>query len=162
MLVASSSVSDSCMRILPTDPSFVPDPVVEARFMQAVERVVPQAEGVEVIEVPEIEFVDAGGNWSGVRCPHCLADLAAFENGQWWGNRMDESYKATHFADRRVDLPCCGTTSDLANLDYLWNSGFAKWWVDCFNPGRAELTADEVERLSEQLGHAVHVVYQRI
>jgi hypothetical protein len=66
-----------------------------------VERVVPQAEGPEVIEVPEIEFVDAGGNWSGVQCPHCLADLEAFENGQWWQNRMTESYEGTHFADRR-------------------------------------------------------------
>ena len=155
-------MSDSWFRILPTDPTFAPTLQESARFVDDVRAVMPDAGSIEVVSRDEIEFVDAGGNWEGVRCPRCAAHLSSLEAGQWWQNRMNESYESTHFADRRLDLPCCRVESDLADLDYVWYAGFAKWWVDCLNPGRDRLSNEELAALGARLGHTVHVVYRHI
>jgi hypothetical protein len=155
-----AEVSDDWFRILPTDPAFAPSTQVAARFVDEVRAIVPDAETIAVVGGDEIEFVDAGGNLEGVRCPRCGADLASLEGGQWWQNRMTASYEATHFADRRLDLPCCRAESDLADLDYVWHTGFARWWADCMNPARDRLSGEEVESLGLRLGIAVHVVYR--
>jgi hypothetical protein len=154
-------VSENWLRILPTDPAFAPRPQLTARFVDAVRAVVPDAEKIEIVSRDEIEFVDPGGNWEGVRCPRCAADYS-LESRQWWQNRMDQSYEATHFADRRLDLPCCRVESDLADLNYVWNAGFAKWWVDCRNPGRGRLSQEELDALGVSLGHTVHIVYRHV
>lgn len=57
----------------------------------------------------------------------------------------------------------CGVPGDLNNLDFAqWAVAFARWWVDCMNPGVEVLDDAVVAGLVELLGHPVTVVYRHL
>lgn len=119
----------------------------------------PIATEVTVKTPDDIAFVDAGVNQGSARCRACGEEL---DDG-WWAAAMGESYERSAFADRRVVLPCCGTVADLNELDYGdWPVAFARWWVDCLNPGVGRLSEAQVQTLATAIGQPVTVVYRHI
>src|SRR5207244_404446 len=101
----------------------------------------------------EVVFVDAGGNWEGVRCPVCDADLE-----EWWADAVDKSYQ-THFQHLDVVLPCCGAVISLNDLKYPWAVGFARFVLSARDPDIPELPREGVAALEKVLGCGVRAIW---
>ncbi|MGH9226370.1 MAG: hypothetical protein ACRD2W_21860 [Acidimicrobiales bacterium] len=152
-------MSDDWIRIVPSEPSFVPSGVSARALIALVSRMMPSAEEVTVETSDEVAFVDAGANQGPALCPRCGSEL----DHEPWAAAMTESYEASAFKDRRVVLPCCSAACDLNDLDYGdWPVAFARWWVDCMNPNLGRLADEQVRGLAAALGHTVTIVYQHI
>ena len=100
-----------------------------------------------------VEFVDQGGNFEGVYCPVCGADL-----GEWWPAAMDRAH-AGHFADLAVTAPCCGAALSLNDLRYEWPAGFARFVLEAMNPGVPDLPATTLAELEQRLGAPLRVIW---
>ena len=133
------------MRIIPTEPGFVPSASARERATAVLRRALPLADDIASHVSAEIRFVDCGANFETVRCPYCGADL-----GEWWAEVM-EIGQEQHFRDLRVTTPCCGTASALNRLVYSAPAGFARYVVEVLNPG--------VDRLPERVKHQLEQVF---
>ena len=152
-------MSDDWIRIVPSDPDHVPSDERAQAAVSAVEALISSAEDVTIHAADQIVFIDAGENQGSARCPQCGADL----EDAWWAGAMSDSYERSHFAVRRVVLPCCSALSDLNELDYgQWPVTFGRWWIDCRNPAEGRLAEHQIRQLSEVLGHPVRIVYRHI
>jgi hypothetical protein len=146
-------MSDIWLRIIPSDPKYVP-PAAAAREAEASFRgMVRGAEQVAGRHAGTIEFVDCGSNLESARCPACGQDL--LEDDSWQG-LMDEASESG-FAKLSVVAPCCGTNISLNDVKYDWPCGFASFVLEAMNPG-GELTEQQVAELASKLGCAVRVV----
>jgi hypothetical protein len=145
------------LKLIPTDPWFVPSEprwsVAAARFHQFA----PKAESVETSSTATIQFVDAGGNFERVRCPACAADIT-----QWWIAAMDEAWQV-HFANLSVTLPCCWIATSLNDLQYEWPAGFARFTLAARNPSLGSgLAQEKLDELQAILGCRLRQVFVRI
>jgi hypothetical protein len=122
------SMSDTFLRIIPTDPVFVP--TFEAGEMARLKLIelLPAADEVEKIQFAEIQFVDQGGNFERLLCPYCKADLT--QHMSKWFDAASQS----RFTARKVSLPCCANSADLNDLDWQWPAGFATFMLEAKNP----------------------------
>src|SRR5947208_13577698 len=105
-------MSDNYLRLLPIDPRYVPTRTEAADALAAFASISPGCDDVRTREEPDVTFVDAGSNFSAVRCPACGAELAIVP---WWQGEMDRAYR-TRFEDLAVVPPCCGTPTTLNEL----------------------------------------------
>jgi hypothetical protein len=119
-------VSDDWTILVPTDPAYMPTQDQRDRAWHTVATFVPESSPRwELSEDPV--FVDAGGNWSGVRCPDCGAAL----DDEWWSTAVGVAYEG-RFRDLHIEMPCCGVTGSLNDLTDPWPVAF----------GRARLVLD--------------------
>ncbi|MGB6159345.1 MAG: hypothetical protein WBH45_13750, partial [Acidobacteriaceae bacterium] len=103
-------------------------------------------------------FVDCGENHERTTCPVCGADVE-----KNWSRWMNNSYRQSRFQDRKVVVPCCGTTVDLNDLVYQFPMAFASWSIELRNPDPAIFMSAEDERIIEAaLGAPVRQVLARI
>lgn len=152
-------MSDDWIRVVPADPTHVPTAGREQALRSALHDLIPSAEDVGVQVAEDVTFIDAGANQDMVRCPDCGVDL----DDDWWAAALSKSYAESGFADRSVVVPCCGALSDLNELDYgEWPIAFARWWIDCRNPGTGRLSPAQNRMLADALGHPVTIVYRHI
>jgi DNA-directed RNA polymerase subunit N (RpoN/RPB10) len=149
-------MSDSYLRLIPTDPGWRPDDVALRRAVRVLRELVPEADRVRGRQHEGVVFVDAGSNAERVDCPACGAELAE----DWWAGRLDRAGRpsAGAFTDLAVTTPCCETRTTLNDLDYVWPAGFATAVVEARNPGRGWLTPDERARVEQALGHPLREV----
>ena len=150
-------MSDNFLRVLPATPEYRPKRGQARRVVAALKRMAPDARTIDLIDTGEITFVDCGANFEAVRCPGCGSDLAL----DWWGDAMTVAYE-TGFSDLGITTPCCTLAVSLNDLAYDWPQGFASWWVEARNPGRGELSDDEVRSLADALGHAIRIVWTHV
>jgi hypothetical protein len=78
-------MSDNWLQFIPTDPYFQPSVEAAEDARELLATFVPDSEEVTVDPKETVEFFHPGGNWSGVNCPGCDADLeewCAFIEGQ--------------------------------------------------------------------------------
>lgn len=150
-------MSDNYLRVIPTDPSFVPPRDRAEALLSAVRDLAPNAESVAAIACDSVEFVDAGGNFESIRCHLCGAGL----DMAWWSDGMDAAW-ASRFDDLGVVLPCCRVEASLNDLGYEWPQGFARWRVQAMNPSRGELTRAEVQDLESALAHDIRVIWTHV
>jgi hypothetical protein len=149
-------MSDSFLRLIPTDPAWRPDDVALRRAVRVLRQLVPDATAVRGQVHDGTVFVDAGGNAERVDCPACGAEL----DQAWWAARLDRAWRpaAGAYADLAVTTPCCETRTTLNDLDYVWPAGFATAVIEARNPGRGWLTPDERARVEAALGHPLREV----
>ena len=121
-------MSDHYLRIVPADPRFVPTQECEDLATSRLREVLPGV-AVRARRFGEIQFVDQGGNFERVLCPHCHATIAM----EAWHTWMDRSY-SSGFADLTGQTPCCNRPSDLNSLTYEWPAGFASFVLEAINP----------------------------
>ena len=139
-------MSDSYLRYVPSNPHFQPtqdDAVAATALLRSL---LPQAQAVNSTFYENIEFVDAGGNWSGVHCPACGTDAEA-----WWDDAVSEAAE-TQFSSLMVQARCCGATVSLNELRYGWPVAFASFVLEAENPSSAGLSAPQLEKLASVLG----------
>lgn len=145
-------VSDNFLRLIPSDPEWTPE-VSPDGALELLTRLVPDAESVNVEIRDGVEFFDSGGNFVGLRCPLCNAQL----DQAWWAAKMATA-AASGFADLHVDTPCCGAQTSLNELRYDWPAGFARFVIELLNPGRSWLDASELSLVAAAIGCPVRQV----
>lgn len=150
---SSGRLSDTFLRIIPSDPTCVPSALARERALGVLRRAVPLAEDVAWQVTDEVRFVDAGANFETVSCPACGADLA-----EWWSLIMEVAHEQ-QFRDLRVTTPCCAVRTSLNELAYSVPAGFARYTLEVLNPGLGSLPESLVRRLEAALGASVRVIW---
>jgi hypothetical protein len=147
-------MSDDYMKLVPTDVSYVPSAKAQRKAVELLRAFAPDADEVSAETAEQVEFIDCGSNWSGVRCPHCGVTL----EDEWWSDAVDAS-SATGFANLAVDLPCCGRPGALSDLDYIWPVGFARFTLQARNANLGgQLPAEKASQLESVLGCRLRVI----
>jgi len=139
-------MSSTVLRLIPTDPTYVPDPLAQARACDLVRELVPGAEGIEAQTHEETAFIDQGESFESVRCPHCKCDLEM----DWWQEAMGTAGESS-FENLTVRVPCCSTQTSLNDLDYHLPAGFARFVIEVTEPSLSDFIDParliEVERI---------------
>jgi hypothetical protein len=149
-------VSDNWIVFIPEDPVAEPTHEAANKACGLLKTFLPEAESVLGMFWERVIFVDAGRNWSGVRCPACSADVEA-----WWTDAMSAAAEQ-NFVSLRVTMPCCGTDASLHELDYPWPVGFASFCIEVLNPPVATTTEAQDRQLEECLGIRLKKIHRHI
>jgi hypothetical protein len=148
-------MSDTYLRYVPVTPSFVPNDAAIAIAESFVGRILTARPAASRVAA-EVEFVDAGQNWEGVRCPKCGGDAEP-----WWGDAM--SAAADHaFQDLAVQAQCCGARVALDELHYGWPVAFGRFVLEAANPSADGLSEDQLNELGSLLGCPVREIRCRV
>ena len=139
-------MSDNLLRLIPTDPHFVPDSGAQTSAIDTLRTYVPDAHDVTATVSDAIEFVDPGANLERVLCSACGTELPM----EAWQEAMGRAYD-TQFNDLAMVMPCCGAQSSLNELTYDWPAGFARFVLEAKNPNVLELAPAQRARLEEIL-----------
>jgi hypothetical protein len=163
-----SQMSDSYIRVIPTDPEWQPTVEAAAGAAEYVAGLFAgpgdHVETVEPIFYDRITLIDGGQYMADVLCPRCGAaigldwfwDLLRVRNG---GRRVGEPT----VGDLGVTVPCCGTALTLPELRFEDPVGFARFEVSAMNWTRSasELSDEELTTAGDILGHPVTQVHTR-
>jgi len=149
------SMSDNWITFIPTRPDHVPSPQAQQVARDLLAQVLPDAE-VTARVCEQIELVHPYENWSGVRCPLCKADLE-----DWYVEAVQAASESA-FADLTVITPCCGGTTNLNELDYVWPAGFSRFRIEAMNPNVKDVDAEVVKRLESILGCPLRRIWQHL
>jgi hypothetical protein len=150
------TVSDSYIRLIPTDKRWQPAPENAAAATSYVAGLFSASckDDVEEVEhefYDQITLIDAGENTTRIACSNCAGDIEV----HWFFDLVQENGAGFNSLDVRV--PCCGAIVALDSLHYDWPVGFARFEVCAMNPTRAkyELDAAELASVAALLGHPV-------
>ena len=149
-------MSDSWLKFVPTDPTARPSSASADQAVQLLESFAPEADSVSARFTEKIEFVDPGGNWSGVACAKCGADVEL-----WWRDAMDRAHSKS-FDDLRVITPCCGEATSLNELRYVAPAGFARFVIESLNPNINDLTEQQQTELANCLRLPLRKIWVRL
>lgn len=149
-------MSDSFLQFVPADPLYQPETHRAEAAKTLLMSFVPNSQKTSFDFKESVEFFDPGGNWSGVACPACGADLES-----WWADAMDVA-AASGFRRLQTDVPCCGKLISLNELNYVWPAAFGLFVLEAMNPGVSEIALDQCLALEEALGCKLLVVWSHI
>lgn len=143
------------LTVIPKDPFLVPPEANREAAFKLLCSLLPGAEEAELKVSETPEFVDCGGNFEGVFCPFCGADLA-----DSWSDYMERWWKGDH---RVLDMetPCCGRATTLNDLNYPWPQGFACVRFKFMNPAGL-LGAEECAQIEAALGTPIQVIWAHL
>jgi hypothetical protein len=147
-------MSDNWMIILPADPLLIPSPGRQEAARALLASLRPDAEP-ELRVSASPEFFDCGGNFEGIFCPFCQADIV-----EWWQEQMDKCWHG----DRRnlaVETACCSRPTSLNDVDFVPPQGLACFAIELMNGG-ADLEPSEREQVEAALGAPVRIVWRHI
>lgn len=139
-------MSDDLLRLIPTDPGFVPSAEAQNKVLQLLNSLGQWADKISLKSTDQVTFVDQGSNFERVLCPRCEWELEI----DWWQQAMSKAYE-TQFIDLDITLPCCGTKSSLNTLTYQWPAGFARFIIEILNPQK-DTNEDMMQMLEKALG----------
>ncbi|MET8152437.1 hypothetical protein ACIBSW_18730 [Actinoplanes sp. NPDC049668] len=148
-------MSDSYLRLIPTDKQWQPTPENAAAAADYVARLFAgpgdDVEEVEAEFYDRVTLIDAGENTTRISCPSCAGDIEV----DWFFRLVEENGEAFDSLDVRP--PCCAAVVTLDSLRYDWPVGFARFEVCAMNPTRAgyELDDAELADVAALLGHPV-------
>lgn len=137
-------MSDSSLKYVPKDPGFQPSRVADASATELLKEFLPQSDKVTSEFSENYEFFGPLGNWAGVRCHQCGADVET-----WFGDAVP---KALEKGVLEVTTPCCGATVSLNELTFGWNAAFGKYSLEAMNPNVEKLTEKQLKELSGRVG----------
>jgi len=139
-------MSDDWLIFIPTDPEALPSRAAADKAAELLKTFAPEAHEVVAKSSEGTEFHRGCGNWSGVNCPKCGTDVE-----DWWKDAMDRA-SASEFKNLSITTPCCGHSTTLNDLNYLWLAGFSRFVLEALNPNIRQTTAEQDQALSEALG----------
>lgn len=139
---------DNYIRLIPSDPQFVPEPNAQQAAKIVLSGFVPEAAAIEATVTNEVMLVDNGENFERVSCPYCLWEL----DEDTWAGMMDAACVRNSFPNLTTTTPCCGATTSLNDLLYEWPLGFARFVLEAENPNSMGLDDDQVGTIENVLG----------
>ncbi len=146
-------MSDTYLRIIPTDPTCVPSGLARERAVDLLQRAAPLADDIASQVSEDVRFIDAGADFETVCCPRCGMDVA-----EWWSLVMEVAHEQ-RFRDLRVTTPCCAARTSLNELVYTAPAGFARYTLEVLNPGLGSLSDSLIQRLEQALGARIRVIW---
>ena len=146
-------MSDDHLRLIPTDPYFIPHPAAIHQALDVFDRYVQAIRGTSAEVFTAVQFVDQGSNFERILCPNCRTEVAT----QWWQQAMDESYEGG-FLDLKVSTPCCGFLTTLNDLQFEWPAGFACFILEAVNP-HSDLSQQQISNIEQILGKPVRKIW---
>ena len=151
-------MSDSFIRIIPVEPTFVPTKRAQKAAAAVLRAAAPKADEVSSEADEQITFRDAGGNFDRVGCPACRKEIAV----ETWQEWMDAAYSdAGGFRLAPLITPCCKRATTLNDLDYDMPQGFSRYELRAMNIDK-ELPSTVLKKLEGVLGCKLRVIHQRI
>jgi hypothetical protein len=148
-------MSDNWVTFIPSDPDALPSRAAADKAVELLKTFAPDGEVVAKF-AERTEFHDGGGNWSGVNCPKCGADVE-----DWWGDAIDNA-SASEFKDLSITTPCCGHSTTLNDLNYVWPAGFSRFVLEAMNPNVEQTTTEQDQALSEALGLKLRKIWMHM
>ncbi|MGI5238680.1 hypothetical protein [Dactylosporangium sp. CA-139066] len=149
-------MSDSYIRLIPTDRDWQPEPAAAAAAAAYVAELLSgSGDDVERVEnqfYERVTLIDAGMYTTRITCPRCAGNIAM----DWLGALVRQNGGAS-FERLDVRVPCCNAVVELDGLHYDEPLGFARFEISAMNPTQAqgELDAGELARVTDLLGHPV-------
>jgi hypothetical protein len=144
------------IKLIPSNPEYVPDESSQQNAAKALRSYFPDARTIDCVVSDEVQYVDVGGNFEGVYCPLCAAQL---DRDGWWVKAVDDSYNASRFRDLNVSVPCCNHPISLNDLDYRMPQGFARFVISIEDAASSSVETSCAETLERILGCKVRVIY---
>ncbi len=138
-------MSTNWLKLIPTNPQYVPDPSASEQARNLFTSYLPKAREIHIEVYEHVEFINPISNLERISCPSCAQKL----DFVWWGYAMDAAFK-TRFADLQVTTPCCKSTVSLNDLHYEWPAGFARFVLEAESPG-GDLNSAQIETLENVL-----------
>ncbi|MFD0694970.1 hypothetical protein ACFQZT_12760 [Paenibacillus sp. GCM10027628] len=147
-------MSDVFLKLIPKNPEYIP---ADTKLLEIKEWIAQsvKSDKTEFILTDEVRFIDQGGNFESVSCPFCASNI---EIG-WWQRAMDKAYEDS-FHNLRIVVDCCGKSTSLNELRYVWNAGFSRFSIEIMNP-QDELKDEDFEHIEQVLGSPVSKVIAR-
>ncbi|HLH13086.1 MAG TPA: hypothetical protein VKV77_14570 [Methylovirgula sp.] len=149
-------MSDNWMIVIAADPFAKPSRERADAALEVLTALRPKAEEIELCLSDTPQFFDCGGNFEGVFCPFCQADIQ-----DWWGGALNRWSQSEDESSLSVEVPCCGRTTSLNDLDYVWPQGLACIGIELMNPG-PDLEPEERREVEAALGIKVRVIWRHI
>lgn len=152
-------MSDSLITVIPTNPTWVPQPEQETQAVDLIKEFLPDHHEF-IVERPDgITLYSGYENFESIHCPSCAT---ALDIQPWWTDQLDAAWHPdTGFSSLDTMTPCCGTATSLNDLTYHCPQGFASWAVSVRNP-LSDLDSNEIRRIEDALGHEIRIVYAHI
>lgn len=144
-------MSDTLLKIIPTEPSYVPDGLSESRGKVYLEKFFG-ANHVEFIQTQDVAFIDPGQNFEKIFCDICDSEI----DSEYWGEKVD-SASLNKFGDLTFLSPCCGNRTSLNSLRYEWPAGFARFSIQITNP-KVELSNQNIQELKVILNTPLRIL----
>ena len=149
-------MSDNWLQLVPNDPLFRPAKERAETARKLLASFVPHSDEVLAEEKDSIELFHPGGNWSGVECPLCGADIE-----KWWQEMLDV-VEGERFTNLFRVTKCCGTEVSLNELRYVWPAAFGSFALVAMNPNVEDLSTEQQAALEEQLGCGLRSVWTHL
>ena len=151
-------MSDEWISIILKDPDYVPPIEIQRAAETYFKEVTPEASQIKSQGFNEIQFFDAGGNFSSLACPYCKKDLEI----EWWQEKMDDGFVGSGFVLKEFALPCCGEKGSLNTLEYYFEQGFGKYILSAMNPNIGVLEQDTIDTFESIFRQEVKVIYRHL
>jgi hypothetical protein len=150
-------MSDYWLRLIPTDPKWLPHSDARDNALLILKTLLPRADEVTVKATDNVAFIDPGSSLEVVRCPSCGSDLDG-----WWQDAVSNAY-TTKFADLAAVTPCCEHATSLNELVWKPAAGFARFALEARNPNiGGSLPKQELSRVEDALGCTLRQVYAHL
>jgi hypothetical protein len=69
---------------------------------------------------------------------------------------------ASEFKNLSITTPCCGHSTTLNDLNYVWPAGFARFVLEVRSPNIKQTTPEQDQTLSEALGLELRKIWVHI
>ena len=145
-------MSETILKIIPTDPIHIPDSVSMDKCKLYLETLF-DANQIEFLETEHIEFIDPGQNFENVFCNICGREI----NLDYWARKVDSASINT-FNDLAFLAPCCGSPTSLNSLRYEWPAGFARFSILILNPN-VEFTDNALQELEAIINSSLRKIW---
>ena len=153
------AVSDSLTTIIPTDPTWVPEPEQESLAVDMVKEFLAEHHEFTLERPDKVTLYTGYELFESIHCPFCATEL---DIQPWWTDQLDAAWRPdTGFSALDIATPCCGRPTSLNDLTYTSTQGFASWAITVRNP-LADLYSDQIRDIEEALGHEIRIVYAHI
>lgn len=149
-------MSDNYLHLVPNDPHWQPNDTAAEQAVEIARGLFPRAEHVGVEYKDEVTFFDAGANTESVHCAFCGGDLE-----DWWGDAMGQA-ATSDFSDLTIVTPCCGKSTSLNDLRYVWPAAFGMCALMVVNPGETSIGDDQLRRIERAIGSPLRVIWQHL
>lgn len=146
-------MSENHLRLIPTDPYFVPDPTAMNHAHQRFDALMQGSCKTTMELFDTVQFIDPGSNWEGIMCPNCRSELDI----EWWQEAMRKSF-AGGYLELSVTVPCCDFRTTLNDLRYVWPAGFARFMLEAINPA-SDLSDQQLSDFERILGKPLRKIW---
>lgn len=150
-------MSDNWINVIPSDPHFVPTLEARRRAVDYMRKIAGKADDITGELTEDVRFIDCGENLERIGCRKCRGEISC----DWWREHMEHQFEHGYTLEP-VQLPCCGALVSLADLNYDWPQGYARFSVEAMNPEIADLTSQQLQQFESILGCRVIKVLQHI